>query len=677
MKKETSQEESQVKVDVLKLGKDNSKNITVGLDIGSRTAKGMLLNNGTVYAAITPTGYVAQKTADILLKALIEKSGITDDQVAYIVSTGYGRISLNFEDIPHQEVTEISCHAFGANYLNPSTKTIIDIGGQDSKAIKVDSSGKVVDFVLNDKCAAGTGKFLEAIADSLNLKIEDMGSFALKSVKPVQITSQCVVFAESEVISLKAAGEKREDIAAAIHHAVARRVINLLNRVGIETDVVFTGGVSRNIGMKAAIEQQLGISFTELKIDATYAGALGAAAFAQKFALEKSRTHNKVISSNNVNLEKISNAIDRQQKKIITTAHNGTKTAGYFCLYTPIELMDAAGVSPLRLFKGGDDNVSTAGEIHTRSFFCQFSRSCIGEFRQNDPLYTSIDKLYTFNTCDQMKKVTDAITDFYKVPSQSFSLPREHNRTAAKSLFQNEIQRFREDLENLSGKKISDESISEQIVLRNKARKLLKEISDLRKRSDPPITGTEFLEIAKGFYYLPPKELLPLYQELLEQLSAVKEKNGNRRIRLMMAGGIIADGDRKLLNLIEKEIGVRIVVEDHCTGLRPFYHQISENGNAIKSLSEGYLYQAPCARMKPIEERLQFTEKLAREYKVDGILYNFLMFCNCYGMRKNLYVKHFQKLGIPVLELPIDYSQSDLGQLKTRIGAFVELIDRR
>lgn len=672
----SKQEESQVKVDVVKFERGKNKNITVGLDIGSRSAKGVLLNNGTLFTAITPTGYIAQNTADIILRGLLKKSGIAESKIDYIVGTGYGRISLKFNDIPHQEVTEISCHAQGAHYLNPSTRTIIDIGGQDSKAIKVDSTGKVADFVLNDKCAAGTGKFLETIAGSLNLDIEEMGGFALRSTKPTQITSQCVVFAESEVISLKANSEKREDIAAGIHHAVARRVINLLNRVGIENDVVFTGGVSKNIGMKAAIEQQLGIHFIEPEIDATYAGALGAAVFAQKFALEKPKTDELVGSHVKLDIEKISNAIDEQQKKIIATAHNGKKTAGYFCLYTPVELADAAGVVPVRLFKGGDDNVSTSGEIHTRSFFCQFSRSCIGGFRENDPLYTSIDKLYTFNTCDQMKKVTDAISEFYKIPSQIFSLPREHNRTSAKELFHSEVQRFREDLEDLSGKKISDKSISEQIALRNLARKLLTQISDLRKRINPPITGTEFLEIAKAYYYLPPERLLPLYRELFERLSKVKD-DGKKHIRFLMAGGIIADGDRKLLDLIEQELGARVVVEDHCTGLRPFYHQITENGNPIKSLSEGYLDQAPCARMKPIDERLKFTAKLAQEYKVDGILYNFLMFCNCYGMRKNLYVKHFQKLGIPALELPTDYSKSDLGQLKTRMEAFVELIERR
>ncbi|HWQ41098.1 MAG TPA: acyl-CoA dehydratase activase [Desulfosporosinus sp.] len=208
-----------------------------------------------------------------------------------------GGWEVGARNFPSQLVTEISCHAMGAHFLNSKVKSIVDIGGQDSKAIKVDpNSGKVVDFVMNDKCAAGTGRFLEKVALLLDLTLEQLGDEALKATTPSDISSQCVVFAESEVISLKAKGEKRADIAAGIHIATARRVRNLLNRIGLEPDLVFTGGVSNNVDMKKALEDVLGHPISEVKLDPTYAGALGAAVFAQKYHSAGSTSEKQVLA---------------------------------------------------------------------------------------------------------------------------------------------------------------------------------------------------------------------------------------------------------------------------------------------------------------------------------------------------------------------------------------------
>ena len=262
----------------------------VGLDIGSRASKGVLLHGHTFETALIPTGVSMQKTAEELVTSLLRKVGLERSRLSYIVGTGYGRITLTFPDIPYQVVTEITCHAMGAHAVLPKTRTIIDIGGQDSKAIKVDpSSGKVVEFVMNDKCAAGTGRFLEKTAVLLGLQLGQLGDVALEAVAPSPISSQCVVFAESEVISLRARGERvkdavaRANIAAGIHLATARRVHNLLNRVGIEPDLVFTGGVSNNIGMWKVLEEILGHKFARAPLDLIFAGALGAAVFAARY----------------------------------------------------------------------------------------------------------------------------------------------------------------------------------------------------------------------------------------------------------------------------------------------------------------------------------------------------------------------------------------------------------
>jgi predicted CoA-substrate-specific enzyme activase len=265
-----------------------SKKIFLGIDIGSRTAKGVLLKDEQLYTAIQPTGLYMQETAEEIYKSLKESARLNGAKVDYAVFTGYGRVAVSFNDAPSKIVTEISCHAMGAHFLNPSTGTVIDIGGQDSKVIKVDrSTGKVLDFAINDKCAAGTGKFLETTSLLLGLGIEEIGEVALDSTKPSQISSQCIVFAESEIISLRAKGEKREDIAAGIHFAVARRIDNLLSRIGKDEDVLFTGGVSRNKGAEAALEETLRVKFSHVDLDTIYAGAVGAALFAKNYGLQQ------------------------------------------------------------------------------------------------------------------------------------------------------------------------------------------------------------------------------------------------------------------------------------------------------------------------------------------------------------------------------------------------------
>lgn len=263
----------------------------VGLDIGSRGSKGVLLVGNEIYTALIPTGLYMQETADDLLDRLLAESGLARSDLAYIVGTGYGRISLKYEDIPYKVVTEISCHAMGAHAVLPETRTIIDIGGQDSKAIKVDpKTGKVVEFVMNDKCAAGTGRFLEKAAVLLGIELDELGPVALESKDPAPVSSQCVVFAESEMISLRARGERNHDlearanIAAGVHLSAARRVHNLLGRIGIEPGLAFTGGVSNNPGMWQVLETLLKSKFQVPRIDLIFAGALGASVYAGRHA---------------------------------------------------------------------------------------------------------------------------------------------------------------------------------------------------------------------------------------------------------------------------------------------------------------------------------------------------------------------------------------------------------
>jgi len=349
------------------------------------------------------------------------------------------------------------------------------------------------------------------------------------------------------------------------------------------------------------------------------------------------------------------------------------KRAGYFCVYTPVELLAAAGATPVRLFKGGDANTVNSGEVHTRSFFCQFAQYSVGAFREADPLYRSVDKLYHFNTCDQMKKAVEAIGEFFDVPYRMLCLPRERSRPAAREFMRREVEFMQRDVEELTGNRVSEAALGEAIAAYNRARRWLKAISELRKLDDPPLTGGDYLELVKAFYYLPVDKAVAHFEKLHARLSE-EPPTVERPLRVMVSGGIVADGDDRLVELLENELGTRIVVEDHCTGLRPFYQEIPEDLPPLHALADGYLDSAPCARMKPLSERLDFTERLAREYRVDAIVYVSLKFCSCYAITGNAFSKRFEKLGIPVLEISSDYSESDLGQLRTRVGAFLELL---
>lgn len=252
--------------------------ITAGIDIGSRQAKGALLCDGHLETAICASGVDSEETAERLMSRLLQHGGVRRASVQKVITTGYGRVAIHFQDLPTENMTEITCHGLGAHFLNPLARTVIDIGGQDCKAIRIDpATGKVVEFMMNDKCAAGTGRFLEKTADMLGYSLDELGEASLHASKRIEISSQCIVFAESEIISLKARGERREDIAAGVHLATARRVRNLVNRVGIEPEIIFTGGVSANPGMRRALEEVLHMPISRVAMDTVYCGALGAA----------------------------------------------------------------------------------------------------------------------------------------------------------------------------------------------------------------------------------------------------------------------------------------------------------------------------------------------------------------------------------------------------------------
>lgn len=248
-----------------------------GVDIGSTMTKVALIDESSnlVSAVKGPTGPEHRQLANEVMRQALEKVSLQIDDISCIVATGYGRVNVPFAD---RQITELSCHARGVSSIFPNVRTAIDIGGQDTKCMKIDN-GRLISFVMNDKCAAGTGRFLEVTAATLGVKLEDMGDIALKATKRVQISNLCTIFAQQEVVALLSRGERLEDIVAGLHNALASRVAALAQRLGIEPDLVLTGGGAKNTGLVRAVKESLG---RELLVpeEPLLTGALGAAILA-------------------------------------------------------------------------------------------------------------------------------------------------------------------------------------------------------------------------------------------------------------------------------------------------------------------------------------------------------------------------------------------------------------
>lgn len=250
----------------------------MGIDSGSTSTNAVIMDQDRNIKAfaVVRTGAKSGQSAQKILEEVLEKAGLKREDISWIVSTGYGRVSIPFAD---ENVTEISCHGRGAHYFNPNVRTILDIGGQDSKAIHLSSTGEVTDFVMNDKCAAGTGRFLEMIARSLEMEIGELGPAALQSTENIEITSMCSVFAESEVISLIAQNKEKADIANGVCHSIANKSYSLMKRVGLDPEFMMTGGVAKNPGVVRAVEEKIGAKLY-ICPEPEIVGAVGAALYA-------------------------------------------------------------------------------------------------------------------------------------------------------------------------------------------------------------------------------------------------------------------------------------------------------------------------------------------------------------------------------------------------------------
>ena len=252
-----------------------------GIDIGSTMTKAIIMDEAILASVMGPTGAEHRKLANRVMAKALAQANLSFKDITYVVATGYGRINVPFAD---RQITELTCHARGVTSFFPSVRTALDIGGQDAKGLKI-KNGKLADFVMNDKCAAGTGRFLEVLADTLGLKLEELGEISLKSIDKVSISSTCTVFARQEIAARIAEGVTIENIVAGLHDAIASRAVRMLKGLKIEPDIVFTGGVAKNMGVVKAVQESLGFEVL-VPEDPLISGAVGAALLGKEVVLK-------------------------------------------------------------------------------------------------------------------------------------------------------------------------------------------------------------------------------------------------------------------------------------------------------------------------------------------------------------------------------------------------------
>ena len=257
--------------------------IVGGCDIGSTTGKAVIMKDGEIIAStIIPSTTKPEETARIAMDEALKQAGLSSiDDLDYIVGTGYGRLKVQFAK---ENISEISCHARGAHWMSPTVRTVVDIGGQDCKVMSISDEGKVVEFVMNDRCAAGTGRFFEGMARVLNCGLDGISSLENQGAEPATITSQCSVFAESEVVTLINEGNDLKSIIAGINNSVSGRLNSMVRKVGLVEDVALTGGCAKNAGLAKALEKHLKVTVKQLPQDPQIAGAVGAALIAAEKA---------------------------------------------------------------------------------------------------------------------------------------------------------------------------------------------------------------------------------------------------------------------------------------------------------------------------------------------------------------------------------------------------------
>ena len=681
--------------------------LTLGLDLGSRAVKAVLLDAPrSEVLAVSVRDATTDKLADaeVLLRSVLETASASRSDIRRTIATGYGRIQAAFAD---ETSTEIACHAAGVTAFHPEVRTVIEIGGQDSKAILLAADGRVKDFAMNDRCAAGSGRFLEVAARILGTDLEGLAEMAKRAAAESEISSMCVVFAESEMIGMLARGFRREDVAAGIHRSIARRMAGLVERIGVRPPIAFTGGVAMNKAMASALGQELKERLI-IPPDPRITGALGAALMAAKRAGRAAavphspavgsepraapastaagygdapdRGHESVADDDRPEehpavesalLHKVPALarFDRMVSHAIEYAEEekakGRKIVMMFCEFTPRELILAADAVPVCAC-GGSHEMAVAAERELPANLCPLIKSSYGfALEQANPIFEISDLVVAETTCDGKKKMFERLQEFR--PLHVLELPQKPDDDGGFLRWKCEIVKLRGILEELTGNRITDDRLRDAIRLMNRERKLRRKIARLAGHG---LTGREVLD-AKSLISGIPQDL-EAYELIIDQAKS-QDVSPAARPLVLLTGVPAPHGAEKVLDIIEAA-GATVVAQETCTGLKPLLEDVAETGDPLEAVARKY-YHLPCSCMTPNSRRMETIDQLIGEFRPWGVIDLVWHACLTYDVESGVLKRHLDaKHELPYLKIVTDYSPSDTQQLRLRVEAFIAML---
>jgi benzoyl-CoA reductase/2-hydroxyglutaryl-CoA dehydratase subunit BcrC/BadD/HgdB len=353
-------------------------------------------------------------------------------------------------------------------------------------------------------------------------------------------------------------------------------------------------------------------------------------------------------------------------EELAAVRRQGTKVVGYFCIYAPVELIQAAGAIPVRLMRGGHA-AEEAGERYLRADACSFCNACMGNF-DLDPAYKQIDAVVTVNTCDMMRRLPEAIERHFGVRVLQLYMPRTSEPLPHRlAEFRRQLEDLAEELTHLTGSTIDLERLESEIAAFNRLRDMLRQTSDTRRANSPLLSGSTMLDLEATAWLLGPIKAVSFIEEVL-RIIAARPRPETRRPRLMLGGSMLTEDDRWLLDMVEEKAD--IVADILCTGTRWFADDVPADGAALDRLARFY-FSRSCMHRRPNSALYEYAQKLAREFRAEGLLYKTLLYCDPWSFEAR---RLQEALGIPMLHLDTDYSTENREQMRTRVEAFLETL---
>jgi len=672
----------------------------MGIDLGSTSTEAVVLDENLqiVSQQVMDTEPHHKTCIDkILAMAYRELSGIygaavTGKDIQFCVGTGYGRENIYCAD---KTVSEISCHAKGALYYFPSVRTIIDIGGQDSKVIGIDENGEVKDFVMNEKCAAGTGRFLEAISDVCEISLEELGPISLEAEFETTISSMCTVFAESEVISKLAEGIEKESIIKGLHSAIAFRVLSMGKRVGLKAPLVFSGGVARNIGMVRMLKEKTGFDSRDLLVplNPQIIGALGAAFFAAEEWKKRQFPHRPAAAAGAAiidggpppPLHEKQVQIIRELEQKLPGKHPAANAfvpaaVGWTDLAVPVELLSAANINHIRIT--GDMDKGASSDRYIRTYSCAYIKNALSALFENSEKYNFLDGVITTNCCSATEKMADVIKCQNSGSQEKnkplfvypLSIPRKFTEEAV-DYMKKQILALKDFIEKTYKTPIGEDRLRRVCEQYNQAKMLIREYSRLLAEKNFP-NSARFIGLQMEELYRQGDVTADFLADVRRKIGLLKEMPPleQQGPRILLAGGIIPD--MKFYHMFDN---IKChVVYNHTSSGNKFSETLldPEEPDIYRALARRCL-DAYTPRTMDSGLRMAKIKHLVDNYNARGIIFNLTKFCVYYTFEAVLLKEYCQQWHLPLLTIETDFTSKSLGQLKTRIEAFIETFAKK